>query len=214
MKKLQLLFAMMVIGMASATASEFVSETKAISLEKQGEDLTITKRYRNTQPIVFVERGVEFLIFPDGSFDFNTDYDNWSDDDYYYRGKHSRRGTINRAYNAPGTKIGYTSRHTSRNKRGMRVIRDRWGNIRRVGNVFINYDLQGRVKRVGSVYMRYHRQKLVQVGNLRLIYGKRGRLINMKGKVNYRNDGNYFRKNGKQDMYKKNNKNKRKKFDN
>ncbi len=180
MKKLQLLFAMMIIGMTSATASEFVSE-------KTGEDLTITKRYRYTQPILFVERGVEFLIFPNGSFDFNTEYDNWSnDDDYYYRGNRSRRGSINRTFGVPGSRINYTS---SRYSRGKRVIHDRWGNVRRVGNVFINYDYYGRVKRVGSVYMRYSRGKLIQVGGLRLIYGRHGRLIRMSGNVNYRNQG-------------------------
>jgi hypothetical protein len=181
MKKLQLLFAAMLIGLTSATASEIVSE-------KSGKDLTITKRYRYTQPILFVERGVEFLIFPDGSFDFNTEYGNWSNDDYYTKGKRSRRGSINRAFSAPGSRVNYTSsRH--RGNRGVRVIHDRWGNVRRVGNVFINYDWNGRVKRVGSVYMRYRWDRLTQVGGLRLIYGRHGRLIDMRGHVNYHNDG-------------------------
>ncbi len=180
MKKLQLLFAMMVIGMASATASEIVSE-------KKGEDLTITKRYRYTQPILFVERGVEFLIFPDGSLDFNTEFGNWYNDDYYYRGTKSRRGSINASYNAPGERVNYsTSRYRPR---VMRVIRDRWGNVRRIGNVSINYDFYGRVKRVGSVYLRYNRGKLVQVGGLDLIYGRKGRLINMRGHVSHGNQG-------------------------
>ncbi len=188
MKKLQLLFAAMLIGLTSATASEIVSETKAMSLDKQGEDLTITKRYRYTQPILFVERGVEFLIFPDGSFDFNTNYGNWSNDDYYYRGNRNRRGTINRTFSVPGTRVNYTSSRYNRN-RGVRVIHDRWGNVRRIGNVFVNYDWNGRVKRIGSVYMRYNRGRLTQVGGLRLIYGRHGRLINMRGHVNHHNDG-------------------------
>jgi len=235
MKKLQLLFAMMIIGMASATASEIVSENK-------GEDLTITKRYRYTQPILFVERGVEFLIFPDGNFDFNTEYGNWSNDDYYYRGNKRRRGSINRSFGVPGSRFNYTS---SRYNRGMRVIHDRWGNVRRIGNVFINYDYYGRVKRVGSVYLRYNRGKLAQVGGLKLIYGRKGRLIRMIGHVNHGNQGcgfcgitscsidhfdnghgldwydnqygnddyYYFRKDGKQKKFKKNKKFKRKRFD-
>ena len=178
MKKLQLLFAAMLIGLTSATASEIVSE-------KSGEDVTITKRYRYTQPILFVERGVEFLIFPDGSFDFNTEYGNWSNDDYYYRGNKGRRGSINAS--APGVRVNYSSSRLR--PRGVRVIRDRWGNVRRIGNVFINYDFYGRVKRVGSVYVRYNRGKLIQVGGLHLIYGRNGRLIDMRGHVNHSNQG-------------------------
>jgi len=41
MKKLQLLFAAMLIGLTTATASEIVSETKTLSLDKQGEDFTV-----------------------------------------------------------------------------------------------------------------------------------------------------------------------------
>lgn len=185
MKKFQLFIAAMLIGLTSATASESFSETKAVSLDKPGEDLTITKRYRYTQPILFVERGVEFLIFPDGSFDFNTEYGNWSNDDYYYRGNKGRRGSINRTYGSPGSRVHYSAYGT----RGVRVIHDRWGNVRRVGNVFINYDWNGRVRRVGSVYMRYHRNRLVQVGGLRLHYGRKGRLIRMSGHVNWSNQG-------------------------
>lgn len=226
MKKLQLLFAAMLIGMTSATASEIVSENR-------GKDLTITKRYRYTQPILFVERGVEFLIFPDGSFDFNTEYGNWSNDDYYYRGNSGRRGSINASYNTPGARVNYSAPRFG--PRGARVIHDRWGNVRRIGNVFINYDWLGRVRRVGSVYMQYHRNRLVQVGSLRLIYGRKGRLIRTQGHVNYGNQGcgfcgttsctmdhfnngygldwsgtyqnddfYYFRKDGKQKKFKKN----------
>jgi hypothetical protein len=28
--------------------------------------------FRNAEPIVFMERGVEFFVFADGQFDFNT----------------------------------------------------------------------------------------------------------------------------------------------
>ncbi|MBT8303013.1 MAG: hypothetical protein KJP09_00970 [Bacteroidia bacterium] len=240
MKKLQLLFAAMLIGLTSVTASE-------VSSEKQGEDLTITKRYRYTQPILFVERGVEFLIFPDGSFDFNTEFGNWSNDDYYYRRNNGRRGSINRTFGTPGSRIFYSSARP----RGVRIVHDRWGNVRRIGNVFINYDWNGRVKRVGSVYMRYQRNRLVQVGGLRLHYNKRGKLKRISGHVNRSNRGcafhgiecthdhfgqggflnwgndhfgdiynddhdddfYYYRKDGKQKKFKKNKRIKRKRYD-
>ena len=183
MRKITLVLAIMSIGVTFATASETVSELDS-------KDLRITKRYRYTQPILFVERGVEFLIFPDGSFDFNTEYGNWSNDDYYYRGRKGRRGSINASLNVPGTRLSYTS--TRFRPRGVRVIHDRWGNVRRIGNVLINYDWNGRVKRIGSVYMRYQRNRLVQVGGLRLHYNRGGKLKRITGHVNYGNQGCAF----------------------
>ena len=69
MKTLVQLFTVLLIGLTTVSASES-------NVVTQGGDLDITKRYRYAQPIVFVERGVEFLIFPDGSFDFNTHIEN------------------------------------------------------------------------------------------------------------------------------------------
>jgi len=136
--------------------------------------------------LLFVERGVEFLIFPDGSFDFNTEFGNQVYGDYYRGTNRSRRGSINATYGAPGTHVNYTRPR----RPGTLVTHDRWGNVRRVGNVFINYDWYGRVKRLGSVYVRYNRRGLIsQVGGLRLIYARNGRLIRTTGFVNYHNQG-------------------------
>ena len=66
MKKLVLIFAVLLMGLTTVTAAEKV-ETAS-----KGEDLTINYYNHFIQPIQFVERGVEFLIFPDGTFDFNT----------------------------------------------------------------------------------------------------------------------------------------------
>lgn len=213
MKTMKLFLAVMILGVTSATASEFMSE-------KQGEDLLITKRYRYTQPIMFVERGVEFLIFPDGSFDFNTEFGSQYYDDYYYRGRNSRRGSINGTINVPGRHLEF-----SRPRNGVLVRHDRWGNVRRVGNVFINYDWRGRVKRIGSVFLRYNRRGLItRIGGMRLIYNRRGRIIRTIGHINYYNSGfapdqsfgngwiseddydddfYYYRKNGKEQKLKR-----------
>jgi hypothetical protein len=84
MKKL-LLSAMVLMGLTSAT-------TTAKAAVLQGEDFKNTTRYRYAEPIMFVERGVEFLIFPDGSFDFNTNIgDSHYDDNVYYRGTNTTR---------------------------------------------------------------------------------------------------------------------------
>lgn len=172
MKKVTLLFAMVLMGLTSATANE-----SSVEIYK---DLDITSRYQFSQPILFVERGVEFLIFADGSFDFNTDFIGNSTRPYtHYR---IRRG-VNRSFGAPGVR----SRHFG--SRGVLVTHDRLGRVRRLGNVFINYDRQGLIKRAGSVYMRYRQGLLKQVGNLRLQYNLRGRLIGTTGQVNFSNPG-------------------------
>lgn len=173
MKKITLLLAML-IGLTSVQASEIVSELDS-------KDLRINKRYRFTQPVMLVERGVEFLVFPNGEFDFNTDiyygYDN------YYRKSTSKRRSINTTYGAPGVRINYTR------PRGVYVAHDRFGRVRRIGNVYINYDFHGRVKRVGSVYMRYRHGKLKQVGGLHIQYNRRGKITGTWGEINRSNQG-------------------------
>lgn len=177
MKSKILFLAMVLVGLTSATA------TTAGDAVLNGEDFNNT-RYRYTQPILFVERGVEFLIFPDGSFDFNTEvYSTIPDNDnYYYR--RNRRGS-NRTYGAPGTTY-------HRRDRGIIIRHDRLGRVRRIGNVFINYDRQGRIKRAGTVYMSYRRGQLKQVGGLRILYNRKGDVIGTRGHVNVNNQGNNF----------------------
>jgi hypothetical protein len=176
MKKIVLLFTGMLMGLTTVTAAESYSEN-------QSTDLDLTSRYRYTQPILFVERGVEFLIFADGSFDFNTDlYATVPDNDnqYYRRSNTRTRRSTNRTYGAPGTT--YTNR-----ERGVIVRHDRLGRVRRIGNVFMNYDRQGRIKRVGSVYMSYRRGQLKQVGGLHIQYNRHGDVVGTRGFVNYSN---------------------------
>lgn len=127
--------------------------------------------FRNADPIVFTERGIEFYIFADGQFDFNT---RPSNDDVYY--KSGRRNGENRSYGA--------RENFKRKNYGVRVEHDNGGRVRRVGNVMINYDANGRVKRVGSVYMAYNRYALTQVGGLQIIYNHRGQVVDIFGAVN------------------------------
>ena len=183
MKKMTLVLASLLIGLTSASVNAAV-ET---SVNDNGKKVRQTKRYHYTQPIMFVERGVEFLVFPNGEFDFNTEIvGNTFDDNFYYRNK-TRRGSINATHGAPG-------RHSNYNRpRGTLVLHDRFGRVRRIGNVFLNYDSRGRLKRVGSVYMRYRRGKLKQVGGLTIQYNRYGQIIGTHGQVNFHNHGfDYF----------------------
>ena len=134
--------------------------------------------YRDADPIMFIERGVEFYVFLDGGFDFNTVPTQTQST--YYR---SRRGNVSNA-------ISNFSANNSQNiNRGIKIEHDYMGRVRRIGNVFINYDAFGRVKRIGSVYMRYNSFALKQIGNLRIVYNRRGEVIDYIGYVNYYNTG-------------------------
>lgn len=175
MKKITLLLIGLLLGITSTTATEIVSELD------NSKDLRINKRYRYTQPVMFVERGVEFLIFPNGEFDFNTDI-YYRYDSYYRNGKSKRRG-INTTYGAPGVRYNYSR------SRGVYVAHDRLGRVRRVGNVYVNYDHYGRIKRVGSVYIKYRHGRLKQVGGLHIKYNRKGKVIDTWGKINRSNQG-------------------------
>ncbi len=133
-------------------------------------------RMRNNfdEPISFVERGIEFFVFLNGDFDFNTRPED-SQGDFFYRtaGKRGSASTARRTFNY-----------------GTRIEHDSFGRVRRVGNTFINYDRFDRVSRIGSVYLKYNRIGLAQVGNLKLIYNRRGDLVNTVGSVKgWRNNG-------------------------
>ena len=183
MKTTVLFTAMVFIGLTSAQA------TKTNVAPQEG-DFYNSTRYHYAEPIMFVERGVEFLIFPDGSFDFNTNPGNASvsyNDSYYYRTSTStRRGSVNTTQGAPGT-VSRTHYYGTSNG-GMLIQHDFDGKVRRIGNVFINYDRAGKVKRVGTVYMSYNRGgMLTQVGGLRLTYNHWGEVVNSLGVVNAHN---------------------------
>ncbi len=173
MKKLVLLFTGLLIGLTTVTA-----ETKSAS---QGEDLVVKKNYY-VQPILFTERGVEFLIFPDGSFDFNTELNYTQGDNYYRRTQNTtRRRSVNATYGAPGTHVTYSNPRD----RGVIVTHDRDGKVRRIGNIFLNYNRYDQIKRIGSVYIGYNKHGLVnQIGGMRLKYNKRGQLKKVTGHVN------------------------------
>ncbi len=115
-------------------------------------------------PVMFTERGIGFFIFPDGTFDFNTQPSEESG--IYYRTR-----PVNVAYGTPAS------------GNGIRIEHDVNGRIRRIGNVFLNYDFSGRIKRIGTVYMTYNRSALTQIGGMRIFYDRRGRAYASSGSV-------------------------------
>jgi hypothetical protein len=155
-KKITLLAAAILVLGTTANASE---------VNRVSGENTKT-RFSFEEPIAFTERGIEFFVFPNGEFDFNTAATN---------NLRSRSGIRNNTYGAPG--VGNLE------NQGVRIEHDATGKIRRIGNVFVNYDAQNRIKRVGSVYMTYNRFALTQIGGLRIFYSRGGQIINMSGNV-------------------------------
>ena len=132
--------------------------------------------YREAEPIIFKERGIEFMLFPNGEFDFNT--------------RPAVRPRVNRTSGAPRGMYYGTS------ERGIRIEHDNFGRVRRVGNVYINYDVFGRVKRIGTIYMSYNSFAVTRIGNMRIIYDRRGRIVDVFGFINYANNGYVYNPRG------------------
>ena len=93
---------------------------------------------------------------------------------------------------------------------GVKVEHDNQGRVRRIGNVFVNYDAQDRIKRIGSVYMTYNNFALTRVGNLQIIYNRRGQIVDIVGNVkgsaysNYQSGTYYGPSTANNDLYYRN----------
>jgi hypothetical protein len=178
MKKITLLVASLLL-MSNAT----ITSEKNVFIGNE-EGYRFITDYRDADPIVFKERGIEFFIFLDGQFDFNTQPTVSS--------TRGRTQSMNRTYGAPGVRTVTVSNSYYGPASGVRVEHDNQGRVRRVGNVFINYDAYGRVKRVGSVYMKYNSFALNQVGGMKIFYNRRGQIIDVVGFVNNFSTGNNY----------------------
>lgn len=129
---------------------------------------TTTVRPNLNEPISFIERGIEFFVFQNGDFDFNTRTQG-TQGGFYYKGAGKRE-------------IDASLDRGTRNN-GVIIERDDFGRIKRVGSTFINYDYRGRVSRIGFVFLTYNRFALTQVGGLHLVYNRFGELVDMIGSV-------------------------------
>ncbi|MBC7523275.1 MAG: hypothetical protein H7239_02395 [Flavobacterium sp.] len=165
MKKITLLVASVLLLGNHAKASPMRKSTS----------IDFASNYNYNEPITFTERGIEFFVFLNGDFDFNTRPED-SQGDYQYKQAGRRTADANRGNNIP-------------ENYGVLIERDGFGRVRRVGNTFINYDFQDRVTRIGSIYMRYNRFNLAQVGGLQIVYNRFGEIIDVFGQIKGRRNG-------------------------
>jgi len=156
MKKITLLVASFLVmgNLAKASATAKVDEMT-------------TRDFSYNEPISFVERGIEFFVFPNGEFDFNT-RPNDSQGDYYYK--------------SAGKRTDVAQNRMPQNY-GVLIEQDSFGRIRRIGNTFINYDFRDRVTRIGSIFVQYNRYAVSQIGGLTLVYDRFGNFVDMYGEV-------------------------------
>lgn len=121
-----------------------------------GKSTNSNKGYYNfykAKPIKFVEKGVKFYVYPNGEFTFSTHRRKvYPRNSVYYNRRYAKRAIYNR----------------------VPVVRDYFGRIKRVGNVFINYNRYGKVKRIGSVTIDYRHRRLKRVGGLYIKYNRFG----------------------------------------
>ncbi|NAS30468.1 hypothetical protein GTQ40_05770 [Flavobacteriaceae bacterium R38] len=135
----------------------------------------LTKRYRYAKPIKFVERGVEFHIFPNGEIDFNLNN--------AFRYNTNRRKSVNVIYKRERSR--YRSSYSYKKPR---VEYDYRGRVIKVGHTYINYNRYGKVRKVGSVYVDYNYNGLVSnIGGLCISYDRWGNVAYLDGYV-HQND--------------------------
>ncbi|KAA5825623.1 hypothetical protein FPF71_06865 [Algibacter amylolyticus] len=172
MKRVVLVFASLLIGLTTASATETNTHKPNIKLEKR-------KSNHLSQPITFKENGVEFLIFSDGSFDFNAKHTKHFNPLAYKRNTYR-----NTSYRGPNANVQYTRF----SNKGLTITHDRFGKIKRIGHVNINYDRYGRITRAGTVNMSYSRNKhtvLTKVGGLKVVYNRKGQIVKTRGQVKH-----------------------------
>lgn len=131
--------------------------------------------YSYDNAVSFVERGIEFFVFTNGDFDFDTNFRN-------------RGVRINRDFRGRIRRVG-----------NVFINYDFRGNVSRIGNVFINYR-RNRLVSVGNLTVRYDRWGYpIFYGDVRDNYffdnGVRfnlniGRIYNFNDRFFYRNNFN------------------------
>lgn len=126
-------------------------------------------RYNQSQPITFVQKGIQFFVYSNGDFDFQAIRSNIN----------GRRG--HQHLNAPGTTFGVNFPYSN-----SRLVRyDYWGNINKVGRNHIFYNRNGKVSHIGTVNLRYRNGRLARVGNMTLGYDRWGRISALQGQIHH-----------------------------
>lgn len=135
------------------------------------------ERYLSTQSVQFIEAGVLYEVFLDGSFTYSIP----NNSVYRTPGRRNAARTNNgRRGNPNGNAYG-------RRVNAAAVFIDAFGVLQSVGRTPINYNRNGKVNRIGSVQLRYLRGRLLRVGNMHIFYNHSGAVSHTLGNINRRN---------------------------
>ena len=110
--------------------------------------------YDEYSPVEFEENGILFFVFPDGEFEFEILQPRHIDLSFRFR-----NGEVRLGKNLP-----------------VRIEQDRYGNILRIVNVFIDYNRFGKVSRIGSVAIYYDHGMICRMGYLNIVYHSMNRI--------------------------------------
>lgn len=133
MKKALLLFLGIMSFVAVSANDKNVPSEKTITINRYDEAIS------------FIERGVQFHVFLNGDFEFDTPNRNY----YKYNNRRYRQNNI-------------------------RIDRDYKGRIKRIGSNYIRYDYRGNVTRIGNIRIYYRRGVVRKVGDLKVSYNNWG----------------------------------------
>lgn len=142
----------------------FLCFTSCIGMAEIGTSSQAQGTYRGSVPFIFVERNVEFAIYPNGEFDFA------------YVGPNYK----NNPYNGPRRPFSYNGGYNY----DVYLQFDRFGAIVQVERVPINYDYFGRVSQIGNVTIRYSGDYVTQIGNMHILYERGNVYLASSGYVN------------------------------
>jgi hypothetical protein len=140
----------------------------SVSLAATTEDKVVTSNmvsYGN--PIIFVENGITFSVYPDGEFDFYID----------------DRVNVGANVNFGNTSITFNSGYNY----DPYVQYDDYGAVIQVENIPVYYDYYGRVSQIGDVNIWYRNGRVHRVGGLYVYYNPRGVFTHYTGYVNIYN---------------------------
>lgn len=157
MKKFYLLLTLMVVGFSAKAAP-----AAEVNFDRRGYE----------DAFIFVERGVEFAVFPDGQFDF-----------FFNSRKNFNRipPHINYSFNS-----GYNY--------GPFVQYDDFGAVIQIENVPVYYDYYGRIIQAGRVQIRYNAFGMVnRIGNMFVNYNPYRQFTHTSGYINSRNVNYVYR---------------------
>src|SRR5690554_70170 len=142
----------------------FLGFTSCVSMAESRASSQAQGTYKGSVPFIFVERDVEFAIYPNGEFDFAYVGPNYQ----------------NNPYNGPRRPFSYNGGYNY----DVYLQFDRFGAVVQVESVPIYYDYYGRITQAGNIIIRYSGDYVTQVGNMHVIYERGNVYLASSGYVN------------------------------